>query len=165
MSDKDLTLIRRDIQSLIRGKTSPPADQISFLKKIMLNQKEYDAFVKDPESYTEKQNPPIVLDPKVVQQVQRTVMFDAAIKADVSKYGKDAIAQLQDIRSQLRLRGPGTVAWPAAVAAIAAVVAAAASVVQAVTAVTKNRVINDPRFSNSRLRMDVVNRMKNIRPF
>ena len=106
-----------------------------------------------------------MLDPKVVQQVQRTVMFDAAIKADVSKYGKDAIAHLQDIRSQLRLRGPGTVAWPAAVAAIAAVVAAAASVVQAVTAVTKDRVINDTRFSNSRLRMDVVNRMKNIRPF
>lgn len=165
MSDKNLVLIRKNIQTLIKGKISPPEEQIAFLKKIMLNQKEYDKFLKAPEDYCGTHTPPIILDPKIVEQVQRTVMFDAAIKADVAKYGIKAVKDMTDVRAQLSLRGPGTAAWPAAVAAIAAIVAAAAAVVSAVTSVMKDRVALDPKFSKNKLRLDVLNKLKTTRPF
>lgn len=165
MSDKDLTLIRKNIATLIKGKTSPPDVQVAFLKKIMLDQKEYDLFLKDPEKYCGSQKPPIVLDPKIVEVVSRTVMFDAVLKADVTKLGDKVVKDMDAIRSKLVLRGPGTVAWPAAVAAIAAVVAAAAAVVSAVTSVTKDRVTLDKNLSNSKLRLDVLNKMKTMRPY
>lgn len=165
MSDKNLALLRKNISRLVKGKTSPPEEQIAFLKKVMLNQKEYDKFLKDPDGYCGTQVPPIILDPKVVEQVQRTVMFDAAIKADVAKYGKNAVKDLTDVRSQLSLVGPGTAAWPVAVAAIAAVVSAAAAVVVAVTAVMKDRVAFDPKFAGNKLRLDALNKLKNTRPF
>lgn len=168
--DKKLIKLREDIQTLVKDISSPPKEQVAFLKKVLLNKKEYENFLKDPVKYCNEQKPYVIINPEIVEKVQRTVLFDAAIKEDVQAYGKDAVSDITEIRWSLfcseKEQVTALVTWAvAAVGAAAAVVGAAAAVVSAVTSVTSNNSNSDKKFANSELRTSVLDRLKTMNPY
>lgn len=120
---------RLSIASLVGS--SPPAIQMAFLKGLAEDEKERSKFMEDPVGFSKDHG--VLLDETVISTALNTLVFDRPIDGAVlQRIGPNAAATLGG------LRGPGTFAWPAAVAAIAAVVAAGAAVVSAVTSVMKD---------------------------
>ncbi|GGM18361.1 hypothetical protein [Deinococcus aerophilus] len=110
---------------------SPAEVQVQFLKGLLDNPAEAEHFTQDPAKYSVEHG--VLLSPEIVKVVTDTVAFRMPVSKEVlDKFGPRTVGGILD------LQGPGTAAWPAAVAAIAAVVSAAAAVVTAVTAATKH---------------------------
>ena len=114
---------------------SPEEAQIAFLKELVKDKTEQDAFLKAPKEYAEKHN--IALDPEFVQLTVDSVLFDVEITDPIrERLGENGLKDLVDIRGRYV---PGSTALgPAAVAAGAACVAAAAAVATLVVTLTRS---------------------------
>lgn len=116
---------------------SPVEAQIEFLKGLVANPPEAQAFISDPKSYAVAHG--ILLDPDVVKEVVNATLFDVTVDPGlVDRLGLRAASGIIDMRAS-----NSVAAVPAAVAAGAAAVAAAAAVVEAVVTLVRTKRVED----------------------
>lgn len=123
--------IRREKNdNLQKVKAAPVEAQIAFIKELLKNKAETDAFLRDPKQYAVDHG--ILFSPEVVKAISNSILYDVTLEPEmVNGLGEHALQDIVDMREGR----PVGVNSNAAVAA--AVVVAAAAVVTAVVTVVR----------------------------